>query len=240
MTIRPFVAAAAIAALCVAAPAALANEKVVLGQIGKVLQPTSVFTQPDPTSKTWFNVQPDALLCVKTDAPKGWIKVLLNTGRYGYVPAEAILPMNYEVTGPSKPVRSSAAMTASRGSASARAVAADRGLDFIGTPYVWGGNDINNGIDCSAFVQKLFGGIGVNLPRTAAEQALVGKPITRLEELQKGDRLYFFDKSRGKIGHTGLYLGDCKFVHSSSNHKGVNVDDLRSGHWLKILVAARR
>jgi cell wall-associated NlpC family hydrolase len=128
---------------------------------------------------------------------------------------------------------------ASRGG-DARSKMADYSLKFQGTPYVWGGNDELNGIDCSGFVKKMYGKIGLSLPRTAAEQALVGKPIYNLEDLQKGDRLYFWDKKRGKIGHTGIYLGDGNFVHSSSGRGGVATDYLGSDRWLKILVAARR
>ena len=45
-----------------------------------------------------------------------------------------------------------------------------------------------------------------DLPRTAAEQATVGEPITRLEDLQPGDRLYFKERSETRISHTGIYL----------------------------------
>jgi cell wall-associated NlpC family hydrolase len=123
-----------------------------------------------------------------------------------------------------------ASASRSRSSESSRAAAAQKGLKYIGTPYVWGGNDINNGIDCSGFVKKLYGDIGMNLPR---------QPITRLENLRKGDRLYFWENKRNTIGHTGIYLGNGYFVHSSRGHNGVNTD-LLTEKWLKILVAARR
>ena len=106
-------------------------------------------------------------------------------------------------------------------------------------PYKWGGNDILNGIDCSGFVKKLYGSIGVSLPRTAAEQVRVGQPVLRYEDLQPGDRLYFWSKSRKKIGHTGIYIGGCYFTHASSCHHGVATDYL-SAKWRKMLVAARR
>ena len=79
----------------------------------------------------------------------------------------------------------------------------------------------------------------MKLPRTAAEQALVGQPVCRLEDLQSGDRLYFWEKKRSKIGHTGLYLGNGYFVHSSSGNHGVATDYL-TPRWRAILVAARR
>jgi len=68
----------------------------------------------------------------------------------------------------------------------------------------------------------------------------VGTPVTRLEDLQPGDRLYFWDAKRGMIGHTGIYLGGGYFVHSSRGHGGVNTDYLGQKKWLNILVAARR
>ncbi|MFX8899346.1 NlpC/P60 family protein, partial [Acinetobacter baumannii] len=63
---------------------------------------------------------------------------------------------------------------------------------YIGTPYKWGGQSLTGGIDCSAFVQTLYGKEGIALPRTAREQALVGQKVERLEQLQPGDRLYFW------------------------------------------------
>ena len=68
----------------------------------------------------------------------------------------------------------------------------------------------------------------------------MGQQITRLEDLQAGDRLYFWENKRGKIGHTGIYLGKGYFVHSSVGNHGVATDYLGSKNWLKILVAARR
>jgi len=115
---------------------------------------------------------------------------------------------------------------------------------YIGTPYKWGGEDIGRGIDCSGFVKKVFGTIGVNLPRVASDQALVGTPIERLEDLQPGDRLYFWENKRGKIGHTGIFIGfkdnHAFFIHSSVSHHGINTDDLALEKWRRILVAARR
>ena len=113
-----------------------------------------------------------------------------------------------------------------RGSQDLRGAVADYALKFKGTPYVWGGNNLTGGIDCSGFVKQLYGAIGLELPRTAAEQVNVGLQVQRLEQLQKGDRLYFWDYKRNCVGHTGIYLGNGYFVHSSMTHKGVDTDYL--------------
>ena len=155
----------------------------------------------------------------------------MNGGRLGYVPSQAVElvkqenGLTYEVTETREATPTFAPISSRggllRGSADARSQMVDEALRLEGsTPYKWGGNEIGSGIDCSGFVKKMYGAIGYSLPRTAAEQAMVGVPITRLEQLQAGDRLYFYESKRGMIGHTGIYVGNGYFVHSSSGHKG--------------------
>lgn len=127
----------------------------------------------------------------------------------------------------------------------AKQKAIQNSFHYIGTPYKWGGQSLTGGIDCSAFVQTLYGHEGINLPRTAREQARVGQKVERLEDLQPGDRLYFWSSKRGEIGHTGIFLGyfqdgGAYFIHSSSTNHGVATDDLRNPKWRRILVEARR
>jgi cell wall-associated NlpC family hydrolase len=217
------------------------NVSVATDQVGQVNRNAKVRSLPDENAKALFSVKASENLVVKADGPDGWARVALNNGAYGYIAQDAVTFLDYEVPKEDLIQRVSPTLT-SRGSMArgGREGAAEKGLDYIGTPYVWGGNDIENGIDCSGFVQKLYGSFGMKLPRTAAEQARYGTPITRLEDLRKGDRLYFWETKRNKIGHTGIYLGDGKFVHSSMTHRGVAVDDLREGRWMKILFAARR
>jgi cell wall-associated NlpC family hydrolase len=230
--------------------AAAQPEPVIVGWVGQVLKKASVYADAKLGSRVHFTVDPgpEAFLVVEPSAPEGWVKILLTNGSYGFMQSGAIelvqdtegrfQQVTAQVTRPSQP-RVATNTTGSR-SGAARATAAELGTTFKGTPYKWGGNDINNGIDCSAFVQQLYGAIGLQLPRTAAQQALVGTPITRLEDLRKGDRLYFWENRRNTIGHTGLYLGDGTFVHSSSSRRGVAIDRLTDPKWKNILVAARR
>src|SRR5690606_37946109 len=65
------------------------------------------------------------------------------------------------------------------------------GLDTIGTPYVWGGDDPNDGFDCSGLTQFVYREIvGVDLPRTARAQRVAGTGITK-KELKPGDLVFF-------------------------------------------------
>lgn len=220
-----------------------AQQKTVLGSLGQAVKESSI-TSKAGQGRTYYKVKAYEYLVLRT-GPKGYYKVLLQNGAEGYIPSNSVAKLPYDVTANAQPKNlasrnSSSSMRIVGGSSEARNQMAQYSLAFKGTPYKWGGNDPMNGIDCSAFVKFLYGKIGVNLPRTAAEQAKVGKPITRLEDLQSGDRLYFWSSKRNMIGHTGIYLGNGYFQHSSTNNKGVATDYLGSEKWLKILVAARR
>lgn len=226
--------------LMVAAFAAFsfADQKIVLGKLGQTVGATPIRRAPGDNAGTYYRCKAYEYLVIRPSKYEKWLQVVLQNGRSGYILAEKVARLPYDVT--IDQTYASAGTTTSRGGMSLRAAVADYGLNFKGTPYKWGGNDLMGGIDCSGFVKQLFGKIGIDLPRTAAQQALVGQPINRLEDLQKGDRLYFWEKKRNKIGHTGIYLGNGYFVHSSSSRKGVATDSLENAKWRNILIAARR
>lgn len=220
-----------IAALALASGAMGAGKRVVLGQLGQTTRAMGIHADTSNTSHVYWQVPEDQYLVIANHVNKTWDAVLLENGHRGYVRSDSIVLMPFQVTKSVEP--------GSVAAAGSREWVAQDALQYIGTPYVWGGNSLTAGVDCSGFVKDLYGKIGVDLPRTAAEQALVGKPIYRLEDLQPGDRLYFWENKRDKIGHTGLYIGGGYFVHSSMGHHGVATDYL-SARWRKILVAARR
>lgn len=96
-------------------------------------------------------------------------------------------------------------------------------LDAMGTPYRWGG-DGDNGYDCSGLIQFAYGQHGILLPRVSRDQARTGLLIERdLAQLRPGDILGFADGGNG-ISHVGLYVGEGRFIHSSSS--GVKLSSL--------------
>lgn len=218
--------------------------KDVLGKLGQTTENTKIFSRPSSKSRVFYSAKAYEYIIINSSKYSGWLTVVMSNGQNGYAKADAIARLPYDVTRdrvqtPELASGLPAVGASNNSNSDAKAMIAQYALKYTGTPYKWGGEDLRNGIDCSAFVKKLFGQIGINLPRTAAEQATVGSPVKRLEDLKSGDRLYFWDRKRGKIGHTGLYLGNGYFVHSSSNHKGVATDPLTE-RWQRILVAARR
>ena len=97
---------------------------------------------------------------------------------------------------------------------------------FAGAPYQYGGESVR-GLDCSAFVKKMYEIFEVQLPRTAREQFCAGPQIDR-EDLSTGDLVFFKTKRFAKYPtHVGIYIGDEKFIHASSLfRRGVKVDRL--------------
>jgi hypothetical protein len=116
-------------------------------------------------------------------------------------------------------------------------------LDALGTPYVWGGT-AENGFDCSGLVQWAFNQHGIRLPRTSRDQARSGTEITPvIEALRPGDILLFAAQPGGGITHVGMYVGEQKFIHSSST--GVKLSRLEAADtdgawWVARWVGARR
>lgn len=227
--------------------------KITIGRLAQVTKGSSILTSPSLKARRISYAKEYQYLVVNKADNGSWYSVVLVNGSLGYIPADRVVILPYDVQVP-KGADLRALSNRSGDNLTDRSSSRDvrdklsmiqHSFKYVGTPYKWGGNDLENGIDCSAFVQQLFGMIGEKLPRTAAQQAKVGQPIERLEDLLPGDRLYFWDKKRGKIGHTGIFIGVMDdglayFIHSSSNNDGVAVDTLNNQKWLNMLVAARR
>ena len=111
----------------------------------------------------------------------------------------------------------------------------DAGPDWFGIPYRWGGTS-RRGIDCSAFVQQFVREtMGVELPRTTADQRYEGVPVER-ESLLPGDLVFFL---RRGVRHVGVYLSGGDFIHASSS-RGVTVSTLSDGYWDRHYWMSRR
>ena len=108
---------------------------------------------------------------------------------------------------------------------------------MLNIPYRFGGSTFM-GIDCSGYVQKVFGLLDVSLPRTAREQFHMGESVSK-EELSMGD-LVFFRTYASFPSHVGIYMGNNLFIHASSKNRKVSIDSLDAPYYFKRFIGAKR
>ncbi len=111
---------------------------------------------------------------------------------------------------------------------------------WVGTQYVWGGNNLSSGVDCSGLVQQVYKHFGINVSRSTYSQIGEGKSVG-MNELQAGD-MVFFDTDPGKGGpdHVGLYIGNGKMLHAPRPGKPVQITDMTDGYYQNIFMGGRR
>ncbi len=107
----------------------------------------------------------------------------------------------------------------------------------LGKPYRWGANGPYD-FDCSGFTRYVFSHNGIDLPRVSRDQAKVGIKIDR-NHLKKGDLIFFDSPKSTKVTHTGIYLGENRFIHASSSKKRVVISPLQ-GYYEKHFKWGRR
>ena len=97
------------------------------------------------------------------------------------------------------------------------------GEQFLGNPYVWGGESLTEGTDCSGFTQQIYGHFGISLPRCSYEQAETGEHIP-LEKAKPGD-LVFYARD-GVVYHVMIYIGNGQILHASSSTTGIIISNV--------------
>jgi cell wall-associated NlpC family hydrolase len=111
-------------------------------------------------------------------------------------------------------------------------------LSYRGVRYRNGGNDPNEGFDCSGFVWYVFAREGIAVPRTVAEQYRAGASVAA-EDARAGD-LVFFNTTGVSPSHVGIWIGGDEFVHAPSGSGEVRVERLGARYWSDRLVGIRR
>lgn len=116
----------------------------------------------------------------------------------------------------------------------------DLSRTYVGAPHKMGGIT-KKGIDCSGFMMVIHGEFGVKLPHSAHEQARYGTIVPMKSELQKGDLVFFYGSyaTANFITHSGVYLGDGTFIHTS-NSCGVVVTSMEDSYWKSLYLFGTR
>lgn len=86
---------------------------------------------------------------------------------------------------------------------------ANKGCQYIGNKYVYGGNSLTNGIDCSGFVQQIHALFGISTPRSSSSLRYGGKAVA-YSDMLPGDVICY-------SGHVAIYIGNNTIVHASNS-----------------------
>lgn len=215
-----------------------AAETVVLGQVGVVAAEKSIVrASRSAKAKRIATVRkntPVAVVKIVDD----WYGVLMNSGDIGWIYREDVDLTEYELVASKSDVAGITGKTGGDTTALWKSDVVRRALQYTCVYYSFGGTNVSGGIDCSAFVRAVFRQYGVSLPRTAREQAKVGRSVP-FNQLQAGDRLYF-QCHNPYIDHCGIYAGRGFFVHCSKSRNGVGIDNLGKKPYGGWLVVAKR
>jgi lipoprotein Spr len=111
---------------------------------------------------------------------------------------------------------------------------------YLGVPHCMGGTTMKC-MDCSGLLVTAFARYGIQLPHNSEEQARYGKIITVMDDLKKGDLVFFIRsyKTRSFITHSGIYLGNSQFIHTSSKN-GVTITPLNDPWWREKFIFGTR
>ncbi len=99
---------------------------------------------------------------------------------------------------------------------------------FVGNPYVWGGESLTNGADCSGFIKAVYAKFGVSLPHSSYSLRSVGYKVSE-SEMQAGDIVCY-------SGHVAIYIGNGKIVHASNKKDGIKISKY---NYQKVLTVRR-
>jgi cell wall-associated NlpC family hydrolase len=106
----------------------------------------------------------------------------------------------------------------------------DAAKSALGQPYVWGGNDLGSGVDCSGLIQQAFKAAGIDLPRVSNEQARAGEAVP-VDQMQPGDILWWDYGAGSQVDgadHVALYLGTGKMIEALHRGEPVHIVDVRA------------
>jgi len=154
----------------------------------------NIFSEPSEYSEVVCDVVLNAKVNLISMGYK-WMEVVLPDGRKGYIKISNVRNLEH----------AREKFSIDKLLATAKSM--------MGIPYLWGGSSSKMN-DCSGFTSTVFLANGIQLPRDARQQALIGKTVKydrTMQTVKPGDLLLFGSKER--INHVGISLGGYEYIH---------------------------
>ncbi|MBG9737696.1 SH3 domain-containing C40 family peptidase [Paenibacillus alvei] len=222
---------------------------------GEIVQSVNLRTKPSTSSSIIRLVKTGESVTILDKPNSSWYKVKDTKGNTGYVSSQSkYIRVGNASSGPNSPGNSNSSNDSSS-SSSSKSEKMDKvesvAKKYMGTPYEFGSDrNSTKTFDCSDFVRHVYKeALGIVLPADSRKQGAYiqdqGGVKKSISQLERGDLLFFMtykgssassyknvDKSKERITHVGMYLGNGKIIHTySKDSGGVRVDDIRNTSW---------
>lgn len=112
----------------------------------------------------------------------------------------------------------------------------DYAKSYIGGKYVYGGNDLNTGVDCSGFTQQIMKKFGISIERSSRAQYASSGYKVSVSQIQPGD-LVFYGSNGKTVDHVAIYAGNNQIIHANDSKTGIKMSQLYYG---KPLIGVKR
>lgn len=150
-----------------------------------------------------------------TEVNTDWIKVKIDDDE-GYV-ARQYINLSYQLE------KAVTVEELQAGVSGVRAEMVAFAKQFLGNPYVWGGESLTGGVDCSGFTKGIYSHFGYSLPRVSRSQASAGYSINS-SEVRPGDLVFY--GSGSYISHVAMYIGNGQVIHASNPRTGIKISNM--------------
>lgn len=221
---------------------------------GEIVQSVNLRTKPSTSSSIIRLVKKGESVTILDKPNSSWYKVKDTKGNTGYVSSQS----KYIRVGTSSGSNNSGNSndnSNSTTSSSSKSAKMDKvesvAKKYMGTPYEYGSDrNTTKTFDCSDFVRHVYKeALGIVLPTDSRKQGAYiqdkGGVKKSISQLERGDLIFFMtykgssassyknvDKSKERITHVGIYLGNGKIIHTySKTSGGVRIDDIRNTSW---------
>lgn len=179
-----------------------------------------VYRSANLNEEVVFSINPENGYTV-LDILGSWVKIQITEGLSGYVERERV-DVRYTLEEPIFFVNN-------QDVSELRLGIVNKAFEYYGGSYVWGGIDLQTGVDCSGFTLRIYESFGINLPRLSSEQAKWGSNVNTMAEALPGDLLFFHGYRNGTVtpgvGHVAIYIGNGKMIHAASEARGIVADN---------------